>query len=345
MKGWVRGLLLLGVLSLVAAWGAWTSLERWLRTPVTASAFTHEVASGATMRSALEAMSRRGQVTWGWQWEVWLRARPRECVQQGRHEIGAGWTPREVADALCRTTRRATVRVTIPEGFTRWQVAERLEAAGLGSYDEVNDLIGDPEYLASLGVEGESLEGWLFPDTYEFYTDAAPRVVLARMVTRAREVHASVGLDGEVRSTSGAEVPGSDGLDVAARITLASLVEREARVAEERPRIARVFYNRLARGMRLETDPTCVYDEATWREVPTRSRCRDPENRWSTYVRDGLPPGPIATPGRASLEAVMRPSDEEALLFFVTLPDGTGRHAFAATYREHQENVNRWLGR
>jgi len=323
-----------------AAW-----MKRWLHAPATTEAFTWEVTPGDSLRTTLRTLHDVGAVEGSWEWDVLVRARRIDCLQAGSHTFAAGLTPREVIHTLCRTTRRATVRVTIREGENVWQVAARLAEAGLAVAPPIAARATDPVLAAELGVPASTLEGWLFPDTYEFYVDTPPDAALRRMVERARSVHDEVFGEGPEAVTAPVDVPGAAGLDRAALITLASLVEKEAQVGEERPRIARVFYNRLHLGMRLETDPTCVYGADTWHEIPTRSRCRDVENVWSTYVNSGLPPGPIANPGRASLRAVLAPSDEPDLLFFVALPDGSGRHAFAATYAEHQENVRRWRER
>jgi UPF0755 protein len=125
-------------------------------------------------------------------------------------------------------------------------------------------------------------------------------------------------------------------------ITLASLVEKEAADRAEGPRIAGVFYNRLAAGMRLQTDPTLVYHPDRFGAKPTPAHRRDRSNPYNTYAFDGLPPGPICNPGPAALRAALQPERHD-LLYFVARRDGSGRHAFARTYAEHRGNVQRFL--
>jgi UPF0755 protein len=161
--------------------------------------------------------------------------------------------------------------------------------------------------------------------------------VLERLVERTQAVHS------ELRANAGEGPYTAAELDWSEVIVLASLVEREAAVAEERSRIARVFINRLLRGMPMQSDPTCTYSEDTYNERPTRALCRDAQSRYSTYVIPRLPPTPIASPGRAAIQAVLSPSDDADLLYFVSMEDGTGRHAFAATLDEHNANVRRYL--
>ncbi len=223
----------------------------------------------------------------------------------------------EVYRSLTGGGAQVAYRVSVPEGLTSWQIVEGLNQA---------------EFLAGEVAELPA-EGMLAPDTYEVSRGDDRTELLARMQA-AQEV-----IIAEVWEGRADDVP----LDTAEEaLILASIIEKETSVAEERGQVASVFENRLNRGMRLQTDPTVIYGVTEGRGVLGRgirqSELRD-ENPWNTYVIDGLPPTPIANPGRAALEAAVNPDDTD-YVFFVA--DGTGGHAFAETLDEHNENVARW---
>lgn len=297
------------------------------------------VPSGAGARAVVRGLVDDGRLPEDWRWQVWLRVAPVPgCLQAGEHIADPSLAPGPFLRSLCGPTERQSVRLTVPEGWNIWQVAERIEELGVGTSEEVVRAALEPSTVCDTPFE--TLEGVLFPNTYDFDVDTTPDEVLARLCEEFFTVWEEV------------RVENADGLDAVLErydltawdlVVLASLVEKEAQVAEERPRIAQVFLNRIEEGMKLQTDPTCVYGADTWMEVPRPEHCRDPESTYSTYVIDGLPPTPIASPGRASLEAVVAPSGENNLRFFVAMQDGTGRHAFAATYEEHRMNVERYL--
>lgn len=251
-------------------------------------------------------------------------------IQAGRYEVDLTQTPRELLAALERGTLAPSLRITIPEGYNRWQIADLLADAGL---------VDRAAFLAR--VEADDLEGRLFPDTYELPPDPPLDAVIATLTRRFDAVYADV-----LAATPPAARPTTPAAHRDLLI-LASLVEKEARTERDRRLVSRVFANRLAQGMPLQTDPTCVYDARHYRETPHPRYCRDPQNRYSTYVIDGLPPGPIANPGRAALTAALAPAEglgAAKLLYFVARRDGTGEHHFSETYAEHQRALRRSLG-
>jgi UPF0755 protein len=221
--------------------------------------------------------------------------------------------------------------LTIPEGLTQEEVARRLVDAGYGTLEQFMAAFRDPTPVAALDGKAVDLEGYLFPDTYYFPRGAKPEKMARIMVDRFQEM---TGADYAARA---ARV----GLDVRGAVTLASLIERETSVPEERERISRVFHNRLARGMRLECDPTVMY--ALWRAGRPVARLTHENlafaSPWNTYVTAGLPPGPIANPGRASLLAAVSPAPGDEL-FFVAAP--AGGHRFSSTLDGHRLAVNEW---
>jgi UPF0755 protein len=250
-------------------------------------------------------------------------------LKAGRYRFPLDATWFEMLEALESGTIE-TVTLTIPEGLTLWKIAERVaDFTGLEA-DSVRHLLADSLFVASLNVPGPTLEGYLFPDTYRFAEDLPAQAVLKEMVN---QYHAFWTPERRAQL-------GTTGLTERELVTLASIVEKEARVAEERPVIAGVYWNRLQRDMLLQADPTVQY--ALGGEPRERLLYSDidavAENPYNTYTQPGLPPGPIASPGEASLDAALTPA-EVPYLFFVARPDGS--HEFTRTNREHVNAKNR----
>ncbi len=215
--------------------------------------------------------------------------------------------------------------VVIPEGFNVFDVARAMESAQLSSKQSfLAAARADAFLIADLDPGARSLEGYLFPDTYRFERRETPDQILATMVKRFRSAAGSIGLHSDYRRT----------------VTLASLVERETPIAADRPQVASVFENRLAKGMPLMTDPTVIYAallENRFRGAIYRSDL-ERDSDYNTYVHAGLPPGPICNPGLASLEAAMHPA-KTTYLYFVADPAANGHSSFSTTLEEHQRNV------
>lgn len=219
-------------------------------------------------------------------------------------------------------------RLTVPEGLTIAQIADVIERAGLGAAPEVVARANDPAQPAALGIAAPRLEGYLFPDTYLFPRTVTVDGILAAMVARFKAVFTP---EWERRA---AEL----GLTTHEAVTLASIIEKETGDPAERPLIGSVFHNRLKRGMRLETDPTVIYGIKDFDGNLTRRHLETP-TPYNTYVIKGLPPGPIASPGRESLHAALFPADSP-YLFFVSRNNGT--HQFSATLADHSQAVRRF---
>ncbi|MBI3771036.1 MAG: endolytic transglycosylase MltG [Deltaproteobacteria bacterium] len=218
--------------------------------------------------------------------------------------------------------------VTIPEGFTVRDVAALLERDGYGSGESFLCVAKDPEFLLAAGVPGPQLEGFLFPDTYRLTPLMSPSEILALMVRRFHDR-----FDAERYRRAAAR-----GMTVNEVLTLASIVEKESALATERQVIAGVFYNRLHLGMPLQSDPTVIYAIPNFNGDLTRADLVRP-SAYNTYMVAGLPPGPIANPGLAAIDAVLAPA-ETPYLYFVSKNDGS--HVFAATLPEHNRNVGRY---
>jgi len=218
-------------------------------------------------------------------------------------------------------------KVTIPEGSSLWQIARLLDAEGLVDIDRFLRLTRDPAVASYYMPEADSMEGFLFPDTYHFIKGTKEEAVIDAMVQRF--FRAFSGAD-ELRARR-------HGMSLYEVVTLASIIEKEALVDREKPIIAGVFYNRLRRGMRLQADPTVLYG----RRRQGRIRYRDLREKhpYNTYVHYGLPPGPIASPGAAALKAALYPA-RVRYLYFVSKNDGT--HQFSRTLKEHNRAVRKY---
>ena len=220
-----------------------------------------------------------------------------------------------------------TRTLTIPEGYNIFDIAQAVETAGFGSRDAFlaaarQHIALIDEWTANSYSKPESLEGFLFPDTYHFSRHATPEQILTAMVHRFRQVSIQLGLTGDVFRT----------------VTMASLVEKEVSQDAERPLVAGVFVNRLAKGMPLATDPTVIYAallENHWRGTIYASDLQSP-SLYNTYKHTGLPPGPIANPGVAALKAAIAPAQTDYLYF---VSDAAGHSRFSADLKEHAEQV------
>ena len=249
-------------------------------------------------------------------------------IKAGQYSFQLGITVPELLRAFDRGMYGLNL-VTIPEGLTLGEInrllAERLEV-GLAKFDSLGH---DRTFLDSLKIEAPSVEGYLAPDTYEFLPGTAPEVVFRTMVNRTRDVllRAAAGHD---------SLP--LGLSLYQVLTLASIVESEARLDEERRHIARVYLNRLEIGMPLQADPTVAYG----RGMRPRSRLflKDlrTESPYNTYLHEGLPPGPICNPGANSIVAVLNPLPETNRDLYFVASTG-GRSLFARTYNQHLTNI------
>lgn len=213
--------------------------------------------------------------------------------------------------------------VVIPEGFNIFEIAQALSAAGLGPQQQfLQAARTDTVLIRDLDPKATSLEGYLFPDTYQFTRTETPADMLAVMVHRFRAKAGSLGLNGDVHRV----------------VTMASIIEKETAVAEERPVVASVYYNRLDQGVALDADPSVIYAELLAGAYSGALHHDDMQfdSPYNTYRHQGLPPGPIANPGMAALQAAMHPAKTD-YLYFVSA--GDGHHRFAATLEEHNHNV------
>jgi UPF0755 protein len=314
-------LILLLVAFMAAGAGAWLSLV-----PFGPSTETFvEVTPGSSSTRIAQQLEYAGVVRNQYAFDLlrWVR---RGKLKAGEYRFDHPASLIEVYDRIARGDVY-TVAVTVPEGASMFDIAARLEQAGIGDRQQFLDAQARlTNLVVDLDPRAKSLEGYLFPDTYRFQRKATPLQVATAMVKRFRVVAAEIGLKENVHEV----------------VTMASLVERETAIASERPLVASVFENRLAKRMPLMTDPSVIYGlqvENLWRgEIYASDLRRD--TPYNTYLHAGLPPGPVANPGFLSLRAAMNPAHTSYLYFVAAGANPQGKSLFASTIEEHNQNVS-----
>lgn len=323
-----------------AGWGVWEA-KRFLETsPARPGQDVYfDVAPGATLARIARQLEEKGIVADEFKFRLLARWKKQSSkLQAGRFLLSTGWTPEKVLDSLVNG-KPAFTRVTIPEGLAWWQTAALIEESGLARASDFAEVIRDPEFLRHYGIPFETAEGFLMPDTYLLKTllegqpldRAQARAVAGRMVDNFWRKAQEVWPSGK---------PSRDELKTA--VILASIVEKETAIAAERPRVAGVYANRLAKGMLLQADPTVIYGLGqSFNGNLTKANLQDPRNLYNTYKLPGLPPTPICSFGVSALKAAVNPEKHE-FLYFVAVTDG-GSHAFSKTLQEHNQAVRRYL--
>ncbi len=223
--------------------------------------------------------------------------------------------------------------VVIPEGFNMFDIAQAIQDAGLGSSEDfLKVATSDTALIADLAPDAKTLEGYLFPNTYEFTRMQTMQDMAAAMVKQFRQVAREIGLATDMQNTN------SKNHDVQQTVILASIIEKETAAPEERPLVASVYQNRMAQHEALQADPSVIYAELLQGSYGGALHHADMQfkSAYNTYTHPGLPPGPIGNPGKISLEAAMHPADTDYLYF---VSNGNGHHRFARSLEEHNKNV------
>ena len=260
---------------------------------------------------------------------LWMSGKGRH-LKAGEYRFDRAMTPFDVIDKIARGDV-FVIAVTFPEGLTVAEMAKIFEAHGVGTADAFVAAAKDASLVKALDPEAKDLEGYLFPETYALARHADPAKLIRAMVARFDHVFTP-----ELRQAAQAR-----GLTVRQAVTLASIVEKETAKADERPLVAAVYTTRLRIGMPLQCDPTVIYALAKAGRYDGNIHKADLsfDSPYNTYRYPGLPPGPIASPGRASLDAAVHPADAQ-YLYFVSRNDGS--HEFARTLDEHNRNVQKY---
>jgi UPF0755 protein len=293
-----------------------------------------EVAPGQSVREVAGNLRSEGLLRRPWAFLAGYRLfHARRTLKAGEYEVVL---PIAARDLLARLLEgKVYLRpITVPEGLTAVEIDELLRAAAFPIKGSFTEAAADPSPASSWDGLAPDLEGYLFPDTYRFAKNTPASVVAATMAARFGRAF------GEAEARRAAEIR----MTIREAVTLASLIERETAVPEERPLVSAVFHNRLRIGMKLDCDPTVIYalkKDGLWQGRLLLRDLKYP-SPYNTYASPGLPPGPICNPGEGSLRAALYPAAGEFLYF---VADATGRHAFSRSYREHLAAVRRYRAR
>lgn len=312
---------------LCSLWLSALNLSQSVHMPATAAVPRMEIPKGASRDRIAQILYECGLAASksGAEWGLRLWGHPR-AAKAGIYAFPEGTRLVDVLADL-EAGRVDLVTVTLPEGLNAKEMGGILETSGVTRADEFAALALSSSSPETWGLPGPTLEGFLFPDTYRFAREVAPRVVADAMIRRFRKVTQAIEPAAQAA-----------GLDLLSWVTLASVVEKETADPVEKNVVAGVLWNRLERGMPLQSDPTVIYGIRAFDGNLRREDLRR-DTPYNTYTRAGLPPGPIANPGRASLEAAARPA-RVPYLYFVSRNDGT--HAFSTRYEDHQKAVARY---
>ncbi len=298
--------------------------------PGGASAEVFIVPEGAGLSDVAARLERRGLITGRRAFVLWARAvGASTSIKAGEYSLSPAMPPVAILEYL-RKGVMVTHSVTIPEGLGLREVAVLLAERGLVENDLFVSYCSDLKTAAHYGIDSPGLEGFLYPDTYRFTRGLPVQSVVDVMVQRFFEK--TEPLKEQIQET---------GMSLEEVVILASIIEKETGSAPERPLIASVFLNRIARDMRLQSDPTAVYDIPNFEGVITRKELRR-RSPYNTYMVKGLPPGPICNPGLQSILAVVEPAQSD-FLYFVSKRDGT--HHFSKTLEEHNAAVLKYRNR
>lgn len=291
------------------------------------------VPEGSSVSAVGDTLAAHQVIRWPRLFSIYVRLRGLDqSIKAGTYELsrGIGWAA--ALEALV-AGRVVTVALTIPEGWTVRQIAERIAPIAETPADSVSSRLLDPRLARRLGAPGPTLEGYLFPETYRFAQGVSVETIAGRMFERYREVWTP-----ERRA-----LLENSGMTERQVVTLASIVQSEARWIDEMPIISAVFHNRLRRGMRLQADPTVQYAlDARESRLLFRHIESVADNPYNTYTHAGLPPGPIGSPGMNAIDAALEPADVP-YLYFVAREDG--RHEFSRSLIEHNRTIERLRGR
>jgi UPF0755 protein len=278
-----------------------------------------ELPKGTSTAEMADLLEHEGVIPHGWEFLLVRALRPHRALQAGEYRFAKPESVMEVYDRIARGDVFYYTLV-VPEGHNMFDIATAAEKLGLFPAADFLTAARDPSPIRDLDPAAPTLEGYLFPSSYRLARSTTPAQLCRLMTSRFREIWKQLGFAGNVHQT----------------VTLASLIEREARLPTDRPIMSSVFHNRLKIGMKLDCDPTTIYAallEGRYTGTIHQSDLASP-NPYNTYRNAGLPPGPIANPGKDSLMAALHPAETE-YLYFVLRPDGSNAHNFSKSISEH----------
>jgi UPF0755 protein len=299
-------------------WAAWQVYVP-VTPPANSAVLLH---AGYSTRHIAAELKRQGVIRSELAFEAWHAWHRKRSLKAGEYLFDHPATLAQVHDRIARGDVYFHV-VTIPEGYTIFDTAKAMQDSGLASADDFLRVARNrTDLISDIAPEAKSLEGYLFPSTYQFTRTQSLDDMVSVMVHQFRQVAEQIGLNSEVQRV----------------VTMASIVEKETAVPDEKPMVASVYYNRLAQRMALDADPGVIYAELLAGSYTGSLHHADlaVNSPYNTYRFPGLPPGPIGNPGQSSLEAALHPAQTQFLYF---VADGNGHHRFARSLEEHNRNV------
>ncbi|KAF1074417.1 endolytic transglycosylase MltG [Halodesulfovibrio sp. MK-HDV] len=324
------------VLTVLVAAGVWFTFETYTRSPMQKELrqIPLVVPAGASFNQIIDDMARQGALTHPYAFRLLVRLRKQQQnLKAGEYLLNTGWTPERLLKELV-TGKGILYTLTFQEGLPWWVIAKKIEQQGFAKVEDFSRVIHDPEFLKKHNIPFPDAEGFLFPETYKL---SKPR----EMNEASAEDVASMLVHMFWQKTAplwGDSRPSPEVLKKI--IILASLVEKETGVPEERERVSGVYENRLEMGMRMQADPTIIYGLGkSFDGDIRRTDIRNKKNKYNTYQHRGLPPGPICSPGLEAIKAALNP-EQHKYLFFVSKGDGS--HKFSKTLKEHNNAVRKY---
>ena len=316
---------------LVLFWVSWFSFEFSFSPKHSSEVVTFEVKTGETVKDIAQNLEDQGLIRADWAFVLGYRLfYSGQSLKAGEYTIQLPISTKNILFILTEGKVKL-YPVTIPEGLTRRETAKHLQGTLSIDSAEFLKVSDDISLISDLDPEAKNLEGYLFPETYSFPKEPDADEVGTTMIAQFRKIF------DEIWTKRADEI----GMTIREIVILASLIEKETSRAEERSLISGVFHNRIRIGMKLDCDPTIIYVLKEEGRFKDRLRTKDLklDTPYNTYLYGGLPPGPIANPGKDSLEAALYPSEVD-YLYFVSKNDGS--HHFSRSFREHQNAVNKY---
>lgn len=313
---------------------SWFSIEFYRPTTTPPDRVIFEVEKGHSVKDIAHSLKNRGIIKKTWPFLLGYRIfYSSQSLKAGEYAIELPISTKSVLQLLTEGSVHLH-SITIPEGLIIEEIAGLLDSEGFSKKEDFILAASDPSPIHPLDEKAENLEGYLFPETYRFAKGTSAGEIVSAMVLQFMQV-----FNQDMKDRAG-EI----GLSIRETVILASLIEEETSLPEERVLVSAVFHNRLRKGMKLDCDPTIIYVLKKEEQFKDRLRTNDLriDSPYNTYIYAGLPPGPIANPGRESLEAALYPAGVD-YLYFVSKNDGS--HHFSRTFREHQNAVNKYQRR
>ena len=334
MKKLGIAILLILIFVFIGAAGVYLNIVSYAQKPPNTAPVEQAVVvqSGQGFKALSTLLNQKGMILHPVKFRLFARIKGYDKrIKAGEYMLSSVMTPEKILEIMVEG-KVYLHRLTIPEGYNLKQIARAVENAGFASESDFLKAAADPDLVHAKGIDAQTFEGYLFPDTYYFPRGVSPENIISAMVKRFWSVF----------KPEWKEQTKTLGMTIHQVITLASIIEKETAVADERPIISSVFHNRLKRNMRLESDPTVIYGMGDYNGNITRKDLERP-TPYNTYIMKGLPPGPISNTGAKAIEAALYPADTK-FLYFVSRNNQT--HHFSTNFKDHNRAVQKYqLGR